>query len=206
VITKLNLASKPFRNRTTPYVLSLLMLAIAVAATLLMFAKLNDNQRLNEIAENDIAEFQEQIDALNAKVEMVQRQLTPEQRDLLVASHKLVASKSFGWSRLFYDLESVMPGSVSASRISVENVFQEGDRVRAELDFAVLSRDYQGVMAMIGAMNNSGVFNAELRSQNLQSNQRMTYSEYTLRLIYTPPFGVNPDAGEVAQTSQGGGE
>ena len=204
VITKLNLASRPFRNRTTPYILSLLLMAFSVAAMLLLISQLNQNIRLNDVAEEQIEDFEDQIAALKAKGAEVRQQLSPEQRDLLVASHKLVANKTFGWSRLFYDLESVIPGNVSASRISVENVYRDGDRVRAELDLTVLSRDYQSVMSMIGAMNNSGVFNAELRSQNLQTNQRMTYSEYTLRLIYTPPFGINPNASEVAM-SQGGG-
>lgn len=205
VITKLNLASRPFRNRTTPYILSLLLMAFSVAAMLLLISQLNENIRLNDNAKQQIDEFEDQIAALKAKGAEVRQQLSPEQLDLLVASHKLVANKTFGWSRLFYDLESVIPGNVSASRISVENVYRDGDRVRAELDLTVLSRDYQSVMSMIGAMNNSGVFNAELRSQNLQTNQRMTYSEYTLRLVYTPPFGINPNASEVAM-SQGGAE
>lgn len=185
--------------------LSLLLLALSLAAALLMFGKLHENRRLNEIAERDIAEMRTQIDQLKAKGTQVQDKLTPGQRDLLVASHKLVANKTFGWSRLFYDLESVLPGSVSATRISVENVFRDGDRVKAELDFTVRSREYQAVMDMIARMNNSGIFQAELRSQNLQKTDRLTYSEFTMRLVYTPPYGVNPDAGsDVAQNVQGG--
>ena len=105
---------------------------------------------------------------------------------MLIASHKLVASKSFGWSRLFADLEAVLPGSVSASRISVQNIFKDGDRIKAELDFSVLSRDYQSVMNMIDNMNNSGIFQAELRGQDLQKTERVTYTEYTLHIVYSP--------------------
>jgi Tfp pilus assembly protein PilN len=126
---------------------------------------------------------------------------------MLVASHKLVANKSFGWSRLFADLESVIPGSVSASRITVENIYRDGDRIKAQLDFGVISRDYQAVMAMIGTMNASGLFQAELRAQNLQTNQRTTYSEYTLNLIYTPTHAyVSTPTNEIAQTTEGGGQ
>lgn len=184
----------------------MLLIALSVAALLLMISKLNENRRLNEIAREDIARFKTDIDALRAKGEQVQSQLTPEQRDLLVASHKLVANKKFGWSRLFYDLESVMPGSVSATRISVENVYRDGDRVKAELDLTVRSREYPAVMDMIARMNGTGVFLADLRAQNRQETDRLTYSEYTLRLVYTPPYGVNPDApaGDVALNSEGG--
>jgi len=205
VITKLNLASDPFRNRTTPYLVSMLLLAVSFIAALLLYSQLNENRKLNEVATNQIREMKAEVDRLKGEGEKVQQQLSPQQRDLLVASHKLVANKSFGWSRLFYDIESVIPGSVSASRIVVQNVFREGDRVKAELDFTVVSRDYQAVMAMIANMNGSGVFQAELRGQNLQSNQRMTFSEYTLRLIYTPPAGVSQSSIDIAQTNSGGG-
>ncbi len=191
MITKLNLASKPFRNRTLPYVISLLLLAFAVAGTVLSFAQWRETSERNEIALKDIRQMEEQLKELNGKGEQVQQQLTPQQRELLIASHKLVANKSFGWSRLFADLEGVLPDSVSASRISVENVFKDGDRIKAELEFAVLSRDYPAVMAMIDKMNSSGVFRAELRSQDLQKTESITYTEYTLKLIYTPSVGYS---------------
>lgn len=208
MINKLNLATHPFRNRTTPYLLAMLLIALSVASLLLMMGKLNENRRYNEIAEQDIAAFRAEINDLKAKGERVQNDMTPEQREMLVASHKLVANKTFGWSRLFYDLESVLPGSVSASRISVENVYRDGDRVKAELDLTVRSTAYPAVMDMIARMNNSGVFLAELRAQNRQENDRQTYTEYTLRLIYTPPYGINPTAApaDVAQNVQGGGQ
>ena len=149
-------------------------------------------------------EMGEEIKVLKGKGEAVQQQLTPDQRNLLIASHKLVASKTFGWSRLFGDLEAVMPGSVSASRIVVENIYKDGDRVKAELDFAVLSRDYNGVSTMIANMQNSGLFQAELRGQDRQQNERLTYTEYTLHLIYTPAYGYASSSTEIAQSGQGG--
>ena len=130
-----------------------------------------------------------------------------EQKALLTASHKLVANKTFGWSRLFSDLESVLPGSVSASRIAVDNIYQDGDRVKAELELGVISRDYPGVMAMIENMNNSGLFQAELRGQDLQKNERITFSEYTFYVVYTPAYGyATTPTTDVAQNQQGGGQ
>ena len=147
----------------------------------------------------------EEITTLKGKGEAVQQQLTPEQQKLLIASHKLVANKTFGWSRLFADLEAVLPGSVSASRVAVENIYKDGDRVKAELDFGVLSRDYQSVMTMIATMNNSGLFQAELRGQDRQQNERLTYTEYSLHLIYTPAYGYAPSSSaDVARSNQGG--
>ena len=160
-----------------------------------------------ETARADIRQMEEEIKLLEGRAGAVQQQLSPEQRNLLIASHKLVANKSFGWSRLFADLEAVLPGSVSASRIAVANIYKDGDRIKAELDFGVLSRDYQAVMTMISNMNNSGLFQAELKSQDRQQGERVIYTEYTLHLIYTPAYGysVAPER-EVAKSDQGGAQ
>lgn len=203
MITKLNLASRPFRNRTTPYLLSFVLLALAVAGGILAFSQLNKASSQNEIALRDIERMSDEIKQLKSRGEAVQQQLTPDEQTLLIAAHKLVANKTFGWSRLFADLEAVLPGSVSASRIAVENVYKDGDRIKAELEFGVLSRDYQGVNTMIANMNNSGLFQAELRGQDRQQNERVTYTEYTLHLVYTPAYGY-AESNQVAQTVEGG--
>ncbi|MFL6468481.1 MAG: hypothetical protein ACJ72Z_11040 [Pyrinomonadaceae bacterium] len=206
VITDLNLSTHPFRNRTTPYLLSAMVLLVSLVSTIFLLARLRENTMATERAEREVAEMREEVAGLKAKGNEVQQQLSPEQREVLIAAHKLVDNKKFGWSRLFADLENVIPGSVSASRITVENIYRDGDRIKAELDFGVISRDYQSVMAMIGTMNASGVFQAELREQNLQSNQRMTYSEFTLHLIYTPAYGYAAPTGDLARANGGDGQ
>lgn len=208
MITKLNLSSHPFRNRTLPYVLALLLVAFSVAGAIYAFARLNYISKDDEIAKSQTQEMQAQLNELNQKGTLVQQQLTPEEQSLLIAAHKLVANKNFGWSRLFADIEGVLPGSVSVSRIAVENVYKTADgRTQAELDFAVLSRDYQSVLTLIERMNGSGAFQADLRGQDLQKSEYFSYTEYTLHLIYRPSGGysVSTPRSEVAQT-QGGGQ
>ena len=207
MITKLNLASRPFRNRTLPYLLALLLLSFSVAGAILCFSELRDVADRNRLAQSQLEEMNEELARLKTQGESIQQELSPEQRNLLIAGHKLVANKQFGWSRLFADLEQVLPGSVSASRISVENVYKTADgRTQAALEFAVLSRNYQSVMSMIESMNSSGVFRASLRSQSLQKSDNFTYTEYTLHLIYTPRYGYTPSAptSDLAQTQEEG--
>jgi Tfp pilus assembly protein PilN len=204
VITKLNLASKPFRNRNLPYLLAAALLVASIAGGLLCLVKLRENSKLTEIAAAKNKEMLTEISRLTGEGEKVQQQLSPDQQSLLIAAHKLVANKTFSWSRLFADLESVLPGGVSASRISVNNVYNDGDRTKAELDLSVVSRDYASVITMIDSMNNSGMFQAELRGQDLQKNQRFIYTEYRLHLLYSPAYGYSPVvSGDVAQS---GGE
>ena len=185
--------------------LAALLLLIAVTTALFSFSHLYHNEKLNTLSKQQRDEMEASVKELKGEGEKVQKQLTPEQQALLIASHKLVANKAFGWSRLFADLENVLPGSVSASRISVENIYKDGDRIKAELEFSVISRDYQSVDTMISNMNNSGVFQAELRSQDLQKNERVTFTEYTLHLLYTPAYGYATDTNNVVASSAEGG-
>jgi Tfp pilus assembly protein PilN len=182
--------------------LSLIMLALAVSGAVLCFARLRSNNAELATARGQVEQMNEEIGRLKGEGEKVRQQLSPDEQNLLIASHKLIDNKKFSWSRLFADLENVLPGSVSASRISVQNVYRDGDRVKAELDLGVLSRDYESVMSMITQMNNSGLFQAELRGQDRQQNQSTTYTEYSLHLIYMPAYLAAPAvASDVAQNA-----
>lgn len=187
-----------------PYLGAALLLLVSLVVGAYSLYRLNDNRKRNDLLVAAIAERQAEIARLKGEGEKVQQLLTPDQKALLTAAHKLVANKTFGWSRLFADLESVLPSSVAASRIAVENIYQDGDRIKAELEFGVLARDYSSVMAMIENMNNSGLFAAELRGQDRQENERIVYTEYTFRLIYTPAYGYSTSA-PVTEVAQNGG-
>ena len=206
MITKLNLATHPFRNRTTPFLLAFCLLVAGALGGIFALSQLYQYSKENEIARKQVENMEDEVARLKGEGAKVQQQLSLQERELLIASHRLVANKTFGWSRLFADLESVLPGSVSASRIVIENIYRDGDRVKAELEFGVLSRDYQAVMGMIGSMNNSGLFQAELKSQDRQESERQIYTEYTLRLIYTPAYSYSTAADEVAQNPAGGAQ
>jgi Tfp pilus assembly protein PilN len=182
------------------------MLVVAAVVGVYCLATLNQNRRQNELLATAIKEREDEIARLRGEGEKVQQLLTPDQKVLLTAAHKLIANKQFGWSRLFADLETVLPGSVSASKIRVENVYQDGDRVRAELDLGVLARDYGSIMSMLQNMQNSGLFRAELRGQDLEKNERGTYTEYTYRVIYTPGYSAPAAGPDVAQNQTGGAQ
>jgi Tfp pilus assembly protein PilN len=190
VIEKLNLATHPYRNRALPYVLAALVFSLTFLFGTAWMSQWQSAKSEEAIIKTRIEDMETSLAALNLTSEKVQQSLSPEQRSLLVAAHKLVSLKSFAWSRLLSDLESLLPGSVSASRLSVQNVYKTSDgRIQAELEFSVLSRNYQTVINMIDAMNSSGIFQAELRGQDLQKGDYFTFSEYSIRLLYTPRYG-----------------
>lgn len=208
MINKLNLATSPFRNRTLPYLIAILLLGCTLAGVILSFTQWREIAAKNEVAKTDIEQMEEELKKLNAQGENVQQSLSPEQQRLMIAGHKLIANKEFGWSRLLSDIERVLPGSVSASRINVENVYKENGRIKAELEFAVLSKDDPSVLQMIDRMNNSGIFRASLRGQDLQKGDTLTYTEYTLGLIYLPSTGMSltppTETASADNTTEGG--
>jgi Tfp pilus assembly protein PilN len=204
VVTKLNLATYPFRNRALPYLLAGLMILFAAIGGIYSLSRLNANRKENDALVAKNQEKQTEISRLKGEGEKVQQLLTPDQKTLLVAAHKLVANKRFGWSRLFADLEAVLPSNVSASRIAVQNIYDDAGRMKAELEVGVISKDYPGVEALIENMNNSGMFRAELRGQDLQKNERITYTEYTFHVIYTPAYGYSTGPTIDIARNQGG--
>jgi Tfp pilus assembly protein PilN len=190
-----------------PYLLSTLVLLVAVIGIVACLTILKQNSDKNKVLAEQIQTMQTEIAQLKGEGEKIQQQLTPEEKAKLNASHKLVDSKTFGWSRLFSDIESVMPGSVSASRITVQNIYNDNGRIKAELELSVLSRDYTAVLSMIQNMQNSGMFQAELRGQDLQTTESITYTEYTLRVIYSPNYSYTATpAADVAENQPGGGQ
>lgn len=207
MLDKLNLSSKPFRNRTLPYLIAAAVIVVAFLGAVVGFSQYRSDIALNKVVKGDVDKMAEKIDSLKKRGTEIRNELTLPQQQLLIAAHTLVAHKDFSWSRLLTDLETVLPGDVSASRINVQRIYRDGDQLRAEIEFSVLAKNYQGVLEMIRRMNNSGIFRASLRGQDLQKGESITYSEYTLHLVYSPRAGyASAPAADIAKNSAEGGE
>jgi Tfp pilus assembly protein PilN len=190
VINQLNLSSRPFRNRTLPWILAAVLCGTAVFGFLFLFAEYRSVTTATEAVNDSVRDFEPKIKDLKAQADAVKQALTPEQRKSLLAAHQLVAQKRFSWSRLLADLESVMPSGTSVSNVGVRDVYQAGDRMVADLEISILSRNYENVMTMINSMGDSGMFQAELRGQDLQRDKGGNLTEYSLFVRYLPPYGV----------------
>lgn len=146
----------------------------------------------------DINTLGQQEQALRKKAELVRSSLTPEQLQTLTAAHILVDRKRFSWSRLFADLEAVLPGDVRVKRIAVRGLSTSGDQTMAELELAVVAKSPTVVTEMISKMAGGGIMQAELRSQNLQRGRGESGSEYELFVVYTPRAGAPIEPSPVA--------
>lgn len=200
----LNLASKPFSNRLLPWVLTALVLFVSLIG-LVIVVRLTTTTRAE--ANRVEAEFnqlkQEEQGLLNA-AQQVKNSFSTDQQQALPAAHQLVDRKSFSWSRLLVDLEASLPDKVKVSRISVREVNKQGDQTIAQLDLAVFSKDAATISDMISSMHGEGVFEAEIRNQNLQKGRGEAGTEYELFVIYRPRPSYSSDS--LAKVDEKGGE
>lgn len=187
--TKLNLASKPFSNRSLPWVVTAAVVVVSLIALVLIVRSTSRANALAAAVQKDINTLKQQELVARQKAQAVKNSLTAEQLQTLGAAHTLVDRKHFSWSRLFADLESALPGAVRVKRIAVRGVTTQGNETLAELELAVVAKSPTVVTEMIGDMDRAGIFHAELRAQNLQRGRGESGTEYELFVIYRPRAG-----------------
>jgi Tfp pilus assembly protein PilN len=208
--TKLNLATKPFSNRSLPWVVTSFVLLISLVSLALILRATSQARTQSETLQNEVNSLSQQEQALRKQAEAVKNSLTPEQLMTLESAHTLVDRKRFSWSRLFADLESALPGSVRVKRIGVRGVAVRNDQTLAELELTVVAKSPSVVTDMLADMDRLAIFQAELRSQNLQRGRGESGTEYELFVVYRPragsPIAGSPLASARPDIAGGGGQ
>jgi Tfp pilus assembly protein PilN len=206
--TKLNLATKPFSNRSLPWVVTSFVVVVSLVSFILILRATNQARSQADSLQNEVNSLSQQEQALRKEAEAVKNSLTPEQLQTLESAHTLVDRKRFSWSRLFADLESALPGNVRVKRIGVRGVAVRNDQTLAELELTVVAKSPGVVTDMLADMDRIGIFQAELRSQNLQRGRGESGAEYELFVIYRPragsPVASSPLASARPNISGGG--
>ena len=202
---RLNLASKPFTNRALPWVVTVVMTCFSIVALVFVTRSVSEANAKAEVVQKEISSLNQQEQLIQKEAELVTNALTPEQSQSLRSAHALVDRKRFSWSRLFADLEGVLPGSIRVSRIAVRQVRTQGGRTVADLELTVIAKSTTLVTDMMAVMDQQGIFQAELITQNLQKGRGESGSEYELKVQYTPaasfPSSPNPAASAALERS-----
>jgi len=178
-------------------------MAVSIAVLSLVFlifiarSTAEANKKGNAI-QLEINSLSQEERALRQRATEIKGSLTPNQQQTLAAAHSLVDRKRFSWSRLLADLEAALPGNVRVSRISVRDVAVRGGQTVAELDLAVFAKSSSTVTDMISQMDRTGIFQADLRSQNLQKGRGEAGTEYELYVIYSPRAGAPSNSDQAA--------
>jgi Tfp pilus assembly protein PilN len=184
VISRLNLASDPFRNRTLPWTIAVAVSAVSLVALVLTLAQYREVSAQADASERQVATMRSERKDLEKQAEEVRQTIPPDQRKTLEAAHALVSRKGFSWSQLFSDLEEFLPTSVRVARINVREVTEVGDQTRADLDLTVVGRTPTDVTGMISEMNRAGIFSAVPLTENQKSGKGDSGYEWMLRVSY----------------------
>lgn len=184
MIARLNLASQPFRNRTLPWAVAVVVAAVSLAALVYVLAEHRRVQAEADMAARQVETLRRERGQLEAQANEIRQNIPPEQQEAIKAAHELVEDRSFSWSQLFADLEAALPTSVRVSRINVRQVQRYGEHTRADLDLTVVGRTPTDVIGMIEDMRRSGTFNANPLSTNQKSGKGESGFEWLLRVNY----------------------
>jgi Tfp pilus assembly protein PilN len=187
---KLNLASRPFRNRALPWTVAIIVALGSFLALVIIAKSTIDTNAKIATTRADVSRLQKENNELNKRAEAIRTALTPDQQISLKSAHSLVDRKRFSWSLLFADLEASLPGGVRVSRIIVNDVRAQDDRMIANLDLTVASKNPSLITEMIEDMERGGIFHAELRNQTLQRSRGESGAEYEMDVRYVPRSGV----------------
>ena len=191
--SNLNLASKPFTNRLLPWLLTVVVLFVSIIGLLVVVHYTLQANRESEAIRVEINNLRTQEKGLLDDAKNVKALMTGEQLQALDAAHQLVDRKTFSWSRLLADLEAALPGTVRVSRIAVRDIGRQGDQTVADLELTVFAKNANVITAMIRDMDRAGIFQADLRVQNLQKGRGESGTEYELAVIYRPRAGYSSE-------------
>ena len=205
--SRLNLASQPFNNRALPWTLAIFIVFLSLLSLIFIARATGQANSKADQLQAEINALNQREQTLRQRASQVKESLTVEQQQSLTAAHDLVDRKRFSWSKLFADLEAALPNAARVSRISVRDVVARRGQTVAELDLSVFAKSSQTVTDMIAAMDKTGIFQADLRSQNLQKGRGEIGTEYELYVIYTPraEASSSAEAANVASVESGGG-
>lgn len=207
MISRLNLASDPFRNRTLPWTVAVTVSAVSLIALVFILAKYSEVRVQADASDRQVRAMDAQRKEFDRQAEEIRQTIPPEQRRTLEAAHALVSRKSFSWSQLFSDLESFLPTDARVARINVREVAQVGDQTRANLDLTVVGRRATDVTGMITEMNRVGIFRAEPVSESQKSGRGESGFEWLLRVSYVQRArrGGKAAAGDESAAARAGG-
>jgi Tfp pilus assembly protein PilN len=174
----INLASQPFR-RDRPMIVASVAVSLLLVATLagLIMLALADRAQMADVR-HDVDVLNRQIHNLGAEQQQLDGVLRrPENAEVLERSvflNTLLLRKGISWTRIFADLEKVVPYNVRI--LQIHPVVNGRDQVT--LDMVVGAQTYGALVDMLKALSESPLFGPP----NWQSNQPPSQSEPLFRL------------------------
>lgn len=180
-----NLASEPFRRDRPVLVASALGIgALAILLIVLISAILSARDLASHTRES-IARLQEQVRALDAEQQKLDATLrVPQNAEVLERSlmlNTLIDRKSISWTRIFADLEGVMPYNVRLIYIRLPQVTAAN---HVSLDMVVGAQAAEPLQALLKKLEVSPLFGPPSVSAYLPPTQNEPLHRYRVNVNY----------------------
>jgi Tfp pilus assembly protein PilN len=181
----INLASEPFR-KDRPMVVASSALAVVLAGLLVVqgYLILSERTRMRE-TRGEIARLSDQADKMareQAQLDGVLRQ--PANAEVLERSlllNALVERKSISWTRIFSDLEGVVPYNVRLIQVRLPQI---NSRNEVSLDMTVGAMDPGSVIQFIKRLEASPLFGPATVHTTLPPSQNEPLFRYRISVDY----------------------
>lgn len=181
----INLASEPFRRDRPMLVTAALAIGVlSVVLIVLISSILSERERASSTREST-ARLNSQIKALDteqAKLEATLRR--PGNAEVLERSvmlNTLIDRKSISWTRIFADLDRVMPHNVRLIYIRLPQVTASS---QVTLDMVVGAQDPQSLQAFLKKLEESSLFGPPSVSTYLPPSQNEPLHRYRVNVNY----------------------
>jgi type IV pilus assembly protein PilN len=180
----LNLASEPFRRDRPILAASAATAALMLAVLILQITVIVQQRELAADSRAQMASVDAQLRAASseqARLEALLRQ--PENAAVLDRSalfNSLILRKSISWTRLFSDLEKVMPGNVRL--INVRPYLTAGNEV--QLDMVVGAQSPEPVIDLLRRLERSPTFGATSLLSSSPPTQNEPLYRYRVSVSY----------------------
>lgn len=181
----INLSSEPFRQdrpALIAYSACAVVLAGLLGAMIFLMVSERSRARENRIAVDRVNAELRGIAAEQAKVDGFLRQ--PANAEVLERSlllNDLIERKSVSWTRIFADLESVMPVNVRLISVRLPNI---NSRNQVMLDMVVGAKDPVAVIGFLKKLEESPLFGPAETHSSLPPSQNEPLYRYRVTVNY----------------------
>jgi type IV pilus assembly protein PilN len=157
----INLASEPFRKDRALTAISYVL--AGVLTVLLVFLITMVVSQRNQMAgeRGEVAKLEEQLRKLTSERTSIEATLRKPENEVVfernVLLNTLILRKGISWTRIFADLEKVMPGNV---RLIAVRLPQINNQNRVLLDMTVGAQDQGPILDLLKRLESSPVFGA----------------------------------------------
>lgn len=186
----INLASQPF-GRERAEVASLAAICSILAVSLLIFAGLFIAERRQaSTLRRDIRQKQQTLTALDREQSRFQGVIAkPANADVFSKSvfyNELIARRAVSWTRVFEDLEHVMPTNIQLVQLRLPQVVaaDQGDKNHIELEMTVGTQQPQAILELLKNLQSSNLFGPV----GLTNQQPPTQNDPLFRFRLSVPY------------------